>query len=53
MYLDPEYKALEEAEYLEKVRTVKVKQLEQQRLKMLEENCQSNKDWWGSQVTID
>ena len=51
--IDPEYNATEEAEYLEKIRTVKMKQLEKQRINMLKEDFKPNKDWWGSQVTRD
>lgn len=51
--IDPEYDAKKEAKYLEKIRTVKMQQLENQRLNMLKEDYRPNKDWWGSQVTND
>lgn len=50
---DPIYDAAKEEAHLKNVRENKMVQLEKQRLEMLKEDFQPNKDWWGSQVTID
>ncbi|MGY6647911.1 sulfatase [Wenyingzhuangia sp. IMCC45574] len=50
---DPLYSAAKEEEYLRKVATQKLQNLEKQRLKVLNENFKPNADWWGSKATVD
>jgi arylsulfatase A-like enzyme len=47
---DPEYSEKLEKEYLKKVRTVRMPQLEKQRLEFLSEDFDPGNNWWGSQT---
>lgn len=47
---DPEYNEELEKEYLERVRTVRMPQLEKQRLEFLSEDFDPGNNWWGSRV---
>ena len=50
---DPEYDPAKEEAYLEKVRTVRLEQLEKQRMQFLSEDFDPGNNWWGSAVTND
>lgn len=47
---DPLYNAQKEKEYLQKVRTERLPQLEKQRLNFLSEYFDPGNNWWGSEV---
>lgn len=48
---DPEYNEELEKQHLEKVRTVRMPQLEKQRLEFLSKDFDPGNNWWGSMVT--
>ena len=50
---DPQYNAQKETEYLMKVKTERLPQLEKQRLNFLSEDFNPGNNWWGSEVTKD
>lgn len=50
---DTEYDPVKEHAVKKKWKTTTLEQVEKLRLKMLAEDWQPNKNWWGSQVTID
>jgi len=50
---DPEYDPAKEAARLENIRTVRMQQLEQQRLRFLSEDFNPENNWWGSSITTD
>jgi arylsulfatase A-like enzyme len=50
---DPEYDPEKEAARLENIRTVRMQQLEQQRLRYLSEDFDPENNWWGSSITTD
>lgn len=50
---DPEYNAHLEKEYLERMSTETLSNLENQRVQMLQPNWQPNENWWGSKLTKD
>lgn len=47
---DPEYNEELEKQYLERIRTVRMPQLEKQRLEFLSKDFNPGNNWWGSQV---
>ncbi|MBW6535670.1 MAG: sulfatase [Mariniphaga sp.] len=47
---DPEYNEELEKQHLERVRTVRMPQLEKQRLEFLSKDFDPGNNWWGSQV---
>lgn len=47
---DPEYNEELEKQYLEHIRTVRMPQLEKQRLEFLSKDFNPGNNWWGSQV---
>jgi arylsulfatase A-like enzyme len=47
---DPEYNEELEKQHLERVRTVRMPQLEKQRLEFLSKDFNPGNNWWGSQV---
>lgn len=49
---DPQYNPLKEKVYKTKMQTVHLKELEEQRIKMLDPTFKPNNDWWGS-ATLD
>jgi arylsulfatase A-like enzyme len=50
---DPEYNEELEKQYLERIRTVRMPQLEKQRLEFLSKDFNPGNNWWGSMVTKD
>jgi hypothetical protein len=50
---DEKFDAEERKKYEENIRTERLKQLEKNRLKMLQPDFSPNKDWWGSSLTKD
>ena len=50
---DPKYDPQAEAKYMERIRTQKIQQLENQRKRMLSKDFNPGNDWWGSKVTVD
>ncbi|MBB3699864.1 sulfatase-like hydrolase/transferase [Flammeovirga yaeyamensis] len=51
--VDPDFKASRAEKQLKKMKEVKMKNLEKERMKMLSEDFKPNADWWGSKVTLD
>ncbi len=51
--VDPEFDAEKRKKYEENMRTGRLKNLENERKKMLQPNFSPNKDWWGSNITVD
>ena len=51
--IDIKFDAEKRKKYEENMRTVKLKNLENERSKMLQSNFSPNKDWWGSKITVD
>jgi len=51
--VDPEFDAEKRKKYDENMRTVRLKNLEKERIKMLQPNFSPNKNWWGSNITVD
>jgi hypothetical protein len=47
---DPEYNEELEKQHLERIRTVRMPQLEKQRLEFLSKDFNPGNNWWGSQV---
>jgi hypothetical protein len=47
---DPEYNEEMEKQHLERVRTVRMPQLEKQRLEFLSLDFNPDNNWWGSQL---
>ncbi len=50
---DPEYKEELEKQHLERIRTVRMPQLEKQRLEFLSRDFNPGNNWWGSKTTKD
>ena len=50
---DAQFDAEKRKKYEENMRTVRLKNLENERANMLQPNFSPNKDWWGSKVTVD
>ncbi|MBU3011340.1 sulfatase [Polaribacter vadi] len=50
---DPNYSETKAKDYLYNVEHKKMPSLEKQRIKMLSNNFQPNKNWWGSMITKD
>jgi arylsulfatase A-like enzyme len=50
---DPEYDPEKEAARMENIRTERMQQLEQQRLRFLSEDFDPGNHWWGSSITTD
>lgn len=50
---DPLYDSIKEQDYLKKMKQKKIKALEYSRREMLSQDWQPNKNWWGSNPTID
>lgn len=50
---DPEYNEDREKEFLEKIRTERMPQLEKQRMNFLSKDFDPGNNWWGSMVTND
>ena len=51
--IDPKFDAEKRKKYEEYTRTVRLKNLENERTNMLQPNFSPNKDWWGSNITVD
>jgi len=51
--VDPEFDAEKRKKYDENMRTVRLKNLEKERIKMLQPNFSPNKNWRGSNITVD
>lgn len=51
--IDPKFDAEKRKKYEEYTRTVRLKNLENDRIKMFQPNFSPNKDWWGSNITVD
>ena len=51
--IDTQFDAEKRKKYEEYTRTVRLKNLENERTNMLQPNFSPNKDWWGSNITVD
>ena len=51
--IDTKFDAEKRKKYEENMRTVRLKNLEIERTNMLQPNFSPNKDWWGSNITVD
>jgi arylsulfatase A-like enzyme len=51
--IDAEFNPYKRKKYENRIKTKMFQKLEQNRLKVLEENFKPNKDWWNSKVTKD
>lgn len=50
---DFEFDSLKRKKYEERINTKLLSRLKENRIKILQENYQPNKDWWGSQISKD
>jgi arylsulfatase A-like enzyme len=50
---DPEYSEKLEKEHLKRIRTVRMPQLEKQRLEFLSKDFAPGNNWWGSKISFD
>jgi hypothetical protein len=51
--VDAQFDTEKRKKYEENIRTIRLKNLENERSKMLQPNFSPNKDWWGSKLIVD